>query len=78
MINLTAETKAALEAALKDLDYPAPRNKLIEVARINNAPPSAIAALLTLPETADFQNAGRLRETLGLNVPGVRPGREWE
>lgn len=78
MTNLTAETKAALETALKDLDYPAPRSKLIEVARINHAPPSAIAALLTLPETADFPDAGRLREALGVDVPGVHPGREWE
>jgi hypothetical protein len=78
MTDLTAEDKAALETALKDLDYPAPRNKLIEVARINNAPPTAVAALRTLPETADFPNAARLREALGLNVPGVHPGREWE
>jgi hypothetical protein len=74
---MNPDDKTALEQALRGLDYPAPRNKLIEMAKINNASRHVIERLQELPETADFQNADRLREALGVDVPGVR-SHEWE
>jgi hypothetical protein len=74
---MTSDDKAALEQALQGLDYPAPRSKLIDVALINNAPPRVIEILRDLPETADFVNADRLRDTLGVDVPGTQP-HGWE
>lgn len=66
-----------LEAALRGLDYPAPRSKLVSTAMANGASPAAIDRLLELPETADFLNEEALRRTLGVDVPGERP-RGWE
>lgn len=66
-----------LEAALRGLDYPAPRNKLVSTAIANGASQAAIDRLLELPETADFLNEDALRRTLGVDVPGERP-RGWE
>ena len=63
----------ALERALTGLDYPAPRNKLVELAKSNNAPRAVIERLLRLPETADFRDEHQLHETLGVHVPGTRP-----
>jgi hypothetical protein len=71
------DANAALERALAGLDYPAPRGKLIEVAKSNNAPREVIELLLRLPETADFHNERQLHDTLGVNVPGTHP-HGWE
>jgi len=75
---MNADDKTALEHALQEVDYPAPRAKLIEIAMSNNAPIAAIDALRELPETADFHDAEALRQALGVNVPGVRPTGGWE
>jgi hypothetical protein len=66
-----------LEAALRGLDYPAPRNKLLVAARMNGAPPEVIARLAELPETADFVNEDELRRALGVTVVGEQP-HGWE
>jgi hypothetical protein len=66
-----------LEAALRGLDYPAPRSKLVTVANLNDAPPEVVARLLELPETADFVNEEQLRDALGVTVPGEHP-HGWE
>jgi hypothetical protein len=66
-----------LEAALRGLDYPAPRNKLLVAARMNGAPPEVIDRLAELPETADFVNEEQLRRALGVTVAGERP-HGWE
>ena len=78
MINLDPEDKTALENALRDLDYPATRGKLVELANENKALGHAIAAILELPETADFHDPAQLREALGIDVPGVKPTGGWE
>jgi hypothetical protein len=70
--------KDELERALAGLDYPAPRNKLIEVAKINNASAHVIERLLELSETADFQDESELHESLGIDVPGNRPEGGWQ
>ena len=78
MPNLTPDEKIALQDALRNLDYPAPREKLIELAKENNAPRRALELLLELPETADFHDASQLRDALGIDVPGVQPRGGWE
>ena len=78
MINLDPDDKTALQDALRDLDYPATRGKLVELAKENNAPRHAIAAILELPENADFHDPAELREALGIDVPGVKPTGGWE
>lgn len=75
---LNPDDKAALERALRDLDYPAPRDKVLEIAKMNNAPAQAILAIEQLPETADFHDGNQLRDALGIDVPGVRPTGGWE
>ena len=67
----------ALERALAGLDYPAPRGKLIELAKSNNAPREVLERLLQLPETADFHDERQLHDTLGVSVPGTHP-HGWE
>ena len=66
-----------LEAALRGLDYPAPRAKLLSVAILNGASPEVIERLLALPETADFLNEEQLHAVLGVTVPGEHP-HDWE
>jgi len=78
MPKLDAQEKVALQEALRDLDYPAPRGKVVELAKANNAPPRAIEAILELPETADFHDPDQLRRALDIDVPGVRPSGGWE
>lgn len=68
----------AIERALRGLDYPAPRNKLVSTAMSNGAPPEVIERLTELPETADFQDEQSLRDALGISVPGARPAGGWE
>ena len=70
-------TTEELEAALRGLDYPAPRGKLVAVARANGASPETVNRLLELPETADFLNEEDLRRKLGITVRGERP-HGWE
>jgi hypothetical protein len=43
-----------LEAALRGLDYPAPRAKLLTVAHLNRASREVVNRIDELPETADF------------------------
>ena len=62
-----------MERALSGLDYPAPRNKLIARALENRAPQAVIDRLLEFPETADFPDEEKLREALGVSVPGMHP-----
>ena len=68
-------TTRELEAALRGLDYPAPRAKLLTVA--HRASPEAISRILELPETADFLNEEQLHRALGVTVPGEHP-HSWE
>jgi hypothetical protein len=67
------DDNAALERALAGLDYPAPRNKLVELAKTNNAPPEVIDRLLQLPEAADFRDEHQLHDSLGVRIPGTHP-----
>lgn len=67
-----------LEDALRGLDYPAPRAKLIERALANDASPAVIRRLNELPETADFVNEEQLRHGLGVTVPGDETSHGWE
>jgi len=70
-------TTKELEDALRGLDYPAPRAKLVTIARANGASPEALRRILELPETADFVNEEELRRTLGVSVSGTHP-HGWE
>jgi hypothetical protein len=70
-------TTRELEAALRGLDYPAPRAKLLTVAHLNRASPEALSRILELPETADFLNEEQLHRALGVTVPGEHP-HSWE
>jgi len=70
-------TTKELEDALRGLDYPAPRAKLVTIARANGASPAAVRRILELPETADFVNEEELRRTLGVTVSGTHP-HGWE
>jgi hypothetical protein len=73
----TDPTTKELEDALRGLDYPAPRAKLVTIARTNGASPAAVRRILELPETADFVNEEELRRTLGVTVSGTHP-HGWE
>ena len=70
-------TTDELETALRGLDYPAPRSKLLTVAALNHASVDVMNRLLALPETADFLNEEQLRETFGITVHGAQP-HGWE
>lgn len=70
-------TTDQLTAALRGLDYPAPRAKLVTVANLNDAAPAVVNLLLELPETADFLNEDELRKALGVTVHGEHP-HGWE
>jgi hypothetical protein len=70
-------TTSELEAALRGLDYPAPRAKLLTVAHLNGASPEAISRIMELPETADFLNEEALHRELGVTVRGEHP-HGWE
>jgi hypothetical protein len=65
------------EDALRGLDYPATRSKLITVASLNNAPAAVIDRLNQFPETADFLNEEDLHRALGVTVHGEQP-HGWE
>lgn len=67
-----------IQQALRGLDFPAPRNKLIAKAVENGASIDVIDRIRELPETADFHNPAELREALGVSLPEEHPGREWE
>jgi len=71
------DVKGALAAALRGLDYPATRNKLMTVAMQNGAPPAVIERLGQLPETADFVNEDALEQAVGIRVHGEHP-HGWE
>jgi hypothetical protein len=66
-----------MEAALRGLDYPAPRAKLLEVAGLNHASSRVMNRILSLPETADFLNEEQLRKEFGVTVHGEHP-HGWE
>ena len=70
-------TTSELEAALRGLDFPAPRAKLLTIAHLNGASPAVIDRILELPETADFLNEDALRRTFGVSVLGEQP-HGWE
>jgi hypothetical protein len=65
-------------SALRGLDFPAPRNKLIAKAQENGAPDRIIEAIRQLPETADFHDADELSLALGVRVPEEKPRGGWE
>jgi hypothetical protein len=69
---------ADLENALRGLDFPAPRNKLIAKAIENQAPPEVIARIREVPETADFLTAEDVRKAFGIDVPDVSRPHDWE
>ena len=71
------EATKDLQEALRGLDYPAPRNKLVAKAFENRASPATIKRILELPETADFLNAEQLHRALGVIVHGEQP-HGWE
>ena len=73
-------TSAAMDLhdALRGLDFPAPRNKLIAKALENGAAADVINRIRQLPETADFHNPAELEDALGVTMPEEHPGREWE
>lgn len=71
------ELKKELEEALRGIDYPAPRGKLITIAHLNGASAAVINRLNEFPETADFLNEEELREALGVTVHGEQP-HGWE
>jgi hypothetical protein len=66
-----------IEAALRGLDYPATRNKLLTVAIENGASSGVIERIQQFPETADFLNEGALAQALGVTIPGTHP-HGWE
>ena len=66
-----------MEAALRGLDYPAPRAKLLSIAYLNGASPEVVSRLMERPETADFINEEQLLRELGVRVPGEHP-HGWE
>ena len=67
-----------LAQALRGLDFPAPRNKLIAKAIENQAPLEVIARIRELPETSDFLRPEDLTRALGVDVPGVAQPHGWE
>ncbi|HVZ21140.1 MAG TPA: DUF2795 domain-containing protein [Vicinamibacterales bacterium] len=67
-----------LENALRGLDFPAPRNKLIAKALENRASADVIARLREVPETADFLTPEDVRKSFGIDVPDVRQPHDWE
>ena len=66
-----------LEAALRGLDFPAPRNKLVAKAIENGASPAALGRILELPETADFHDEDEVRRVLGVTIRAEHP-HGWE
>ncbi len=67
-----------LEEALRGLDYPAPRGKLIFKAMENLAPPAVFERLRQLPESADFRTPEQLRDAIGVFIPPTRPQGGWQ
>jgi hypothetical protein len=76
-MNSTDDLHDDLKAALRGLDYPATRNKLITVALENRASQAVVNRILEFPETADFINEDALEQALGIRVPGTHP-HGWE
>ena len=70
-------TITELEAALRGLDYPAPRAKLLTVAHLNGASREVVNRIEEFPETADFLNEEELHRALGVTVHGEHP-HGWE
>lgn len=70
-------TISELEAALRGLDYPAPRAKLLTVAHLNGASREVVNRIEEFPETADFLNEEALRRAFGVTVHGEHP-HGWE
>lgn len=71
------ELMKELEEALRGIEYPAPRARLLTQAYQNSAPQQVIDRLLELPETADFVNEEQLRRALGVTVHGAQ-SHGWE
>jgi len=67
-----------LREALRGLDFPAPRNKLIAKALENGASLEVIERIRQLPETGDYRDPSALKDALGVDMPETHPGREWE
>jgi hypothetical protein len=70
--------RSDLEHALRGLDFPAPRNKLVAKALENQAPVDVIERIRELPETADFLTPDDVRNALGVEVSDVRQPHDWE
>lgn len=70
--------RSDLENALRGLDFPAPRNKLVAKALENRAPLEVVERIRQLPETADFLSPDELSEALGIEVRDVRTPHDWE
>ena len=67
-----------LAYALRGLDFPAPRNKLIAKAIENQASPDVVARIRELPETADFLSPADVRKAFGVDIPDVTRPHGWE
>lgn len=70
--------RSDLENALRGLDFPAPRNKLVAKALENRAPVEVIDRIRQLPETADFMTPDDVHQALGIEVLDVRHPHDWE
>ncbi|SOY67343.1 conserved hypothetical protein [Cupriavidus taiwanensis] len=60
---------AALEQALRGLDYPATRGALVSAARDNNADDAIVDALLGIPEQ-NYRNAAEVAQAVARH-PGT-------
>lgn len=58
---------AALEQALRGLDYPATRGALISTARDNNADDAIVDALLGIPEQ-NYRDAGEVAQAVARHL----------
>ena len=67
-----------LENALRGLDYPAPRGKLMSKALENAAPQAVFDRIRQLPESADFRTPEQLHAALGVVIPPSRPQGGWQ
>lgn len=66
-----AEIRSSIARWLNRVAYPARRDRLIDEARSNNAPPRVVEFLSALPEDASFGNVEEIWEALG-GSPEVR------
>jgi hypothetical protein len=75
MGELTSDQRRRIVDALRGLDFPAPRNKLISTALQNGAGQEVLDLPQQFPETADFHE---LHAVLGVEIPETRPPGGWE